>query len=202
MIKFVGQHWYDFGGLLLLAIVSFLIFNHESLSQLRVILLISFISLLLHELEEYRFPGSFPHMINTVMFHSDTPDRFPLNTKTAFIINVCLGWSIYILAILFADNALWIAISSLMVSLGNIFAHTFLFNIKGKTFYNSGMVTALLLFVPIIIYFLFYIHQNNIVHTTDYIIGILLGILFNYFGILKLIDLLKNKNTQYIFKTS
>lgn len=141
-------------------------------------------------------------MINTVMFHSDTPDRFPLNTKTAFIINVCLGWSIYILAILFADNALWIAISSLMVSLGNIFAHTFLFNIKGKTFYNSGMVTALLLFVPIIIYFLFYIHQNNIVHTTDYIIGILLGILFNYFGILKLIDLLKNKNTQYIFKTS
>lgn len=200
MIRFIERHWYDIGLFLIVSILFFLFLNFVNISHLRIILLISFISLLLHQLEEYRFPGGFPQMLNKVMFHSNTPDKFPLNTKTAFVINVYLGWSIYFLAIFFVDKALWIAIISLMISLGNSIAHIFLFNIKGKTFYNPGMITCLLLFVPIIIYFLFYIHHNNIVNISDYVIGVPLGILFNYFGIFKLIDLFKDKNTKHVFR--
>lgn len=198
-MKFIARHWFDVGGLLAVVTILLLLFNYNTISPLRIILLVSFISLLFHQVEEYRFPGYFPGMVNTVMFNSKHPDRFPLNTQSAFIINVCFRWGVYILAIVFAEKALWIAIASLMISLGNVFVHIFLFNIKGKTFYNPGMATALLLFLPIIIYFFLYVQHNNVSQPMDYIIGIPLGIVLNYLGVLKIIDILKNKNTRFIF---
>lgn len=195
----IVKHWYDFGGLLALATAFFVLAHLRTLSSLRLLLLISFISLLLHQLEEYRFPGYFPHMLNKTLFHSKNPERFPLNPQSAFIINVCMGWSVYLLAVLFAEKALWLAIASLMISVGNIIAHTLLFNLKGKTFYNPGMATALLLFLPISIYFFWYIQQHHLSSPMDYGVGIVLGIFLNYFGVIQLIDILKNKHTPYSF---
>lgn len=198
-MKKLTMHWFDFGGLVALVLLCFILFNYWHLSVLRIILLLSFVSLLLHQVEEYRFPGYFPGMLNRALYKSSNPDRFPLNAKSAFIINVCLGWSVYFLAAFFAEKVLWIAIASFMISIGNIVAHTILFNIKGKTFYNPGMLTSLLLFLPISIYFFLYIQQYNLSHPIDYIVGISIGILLNYLGVIKLIDILKDKNTHFIF---
>jgi hypothetical protein len=52
---------------------------------------LSLISLFLHQAEEYRYPGYFPGMVNLVMFASPQPDRYPLNTNTALIVNVVIG---------------------------------------------------------------------------------------------------------------
>lgn len=161
---------------------------------------LSLITLFFHQLEEYRIPGTFPGMINTAMFKSDSPDRFPLNTNTAFLINVLLGWGIYFMAALFAEKAMWLGIAAIMISMGNVIAHTFLFNIKGKTFYNAGMVTCLLFFVPCIYYFISIVCKNNLVSTNDLWIGIPLGIALNYFGVLKMIEWLSDKNTNYVFE--
>lgn len=159
----------------------------------------SLISLFLHQLEEYRIVGTFPGMVNKVLFKSERPDRYPLNTNTAFLINVLEGWLLYFLAAVFAEKAMWLCIATLMISFGNIIAHTILFNIKGKTFYNAGLITCWLFFAPCIYFFFKIISNTNLVSLRDYIIGITLGVILNIFGVFKLIQWLAYKRTNYIF---
>ncbi len=145
-------------------------------------------------------PGTFPGMINTVLFHSDMPDRYLLNPNIAFIINVILGWTIYFLAALFAEKAIWLCIAAILISIGNTIAHTFLFNIKGKTFYNPGMITSWLFFVPCIYFFFHIAYKEVLITPIRYYIGIPLGVVLNVFGIFKMISWLADKSTKYIFE--
>ena len=196
------DRWYQIGiGLATVLSVALLVW-HDSLSSFRALLGVSLVSLFIHQFEEYQFPGGFPRMLNTAMFNSKQPDRYPLNPNTALIINTTIGWTLYALAFIFADRALWLAIASILVSAGNVFAHLILFNIKGKTLYNPGMFTALALFLPITIYFFVYITRHNLLHPLSLIVGLVLGALINYFGVLRLITLLANKNTRFTFKAS
>ncbi|MEO9257175.1 MAG: HXXEE domain-containing protein [Crocinitomicaceae bacterium] len=199
-MNFLRKHWYDLGGILAIILIGYVFFNYQLMSDYQIVMWISLISLFFHQLEEYRVVGTFPGMINSVMFKSETPDRFPLNTNTAFYINVFLGWGVYFLAAVFAEKAIWLGITSILVSVGNTIAHTFLFNIKGKTFYNAGMLTTWFLFVPVIYFFFHIIHSEHLVTATDYWIGIPLGVVLNYVGILKVIDWASDKNTPYIFE--
>ena len=196
-MNFMRLHWFDVGlGLALLTGV-FVFMNKPN--PLSLLLWGSLISLFLHQFEEYRYPGYFPGMMNTVRFSSKHPDRYPLNTNTALIVNVVIGWLAYLLAAVFGEKALWLAIATILVSMGNFFAHTFLFNIKGQTLYNPGMVTAILLFAPIAVYFGYFLLQGNLATFMDWVVGILLGLALNYFGVLKLIDWLKDEETEYVF---
>jgi len=196
-MNFMRLHWFDVG--LGLAFLTGGIVLLNKLNPLSLLLWGSLVSLFLHQFEEYRYPGYFPGMMNTVLFSSKHPDRYPLNTNTALIVNVFVGWLAYLLAAVFGEKALWLAIATILVSLGNFSAHTFLFNIKGQTLYNPGMVTAIFLFAPIAVYFGYVLIQGNLASFLDWVVGILLGIAFNYFGILKLIDWLKDENTGYVF---
>ncbi|MEO5950468.1 MAG: HXXEE domain-containing protein [Candidatus Saccharimonadales bacterium] len=199
-MKFLRNHWFHIGFVVAILFSTYLLSGLNQLSSFRILISISFVGLLLHQFEEYVLPGHFPRMINTVMFHSKTPNRYPLNPNTALIINVLLGWLLYILAIIFADHAVWLAVTSIMISIGNVVAHTFLFNIKGKTLYNPGMATALGIFLPTTIIFFQFVIQTNLLDVNNFIIGLVLGIILNYFGVLKMITLLGKKNTPYHFK--
>ena len=94
----------------------------------------------------------------------------------------------------------WLGMATILVSLGNFIAHTFLFNIKGGTLYNAGMATACFLFAPCVFYFFYIGYQFHLIPSIDYLTGIPLGIVLNVVGILKMIDWLKNKNSPYCFE--
>ncbi len=192
------KYWFDIGGVLALATLAFVYFN-TNLSRYDVVVWLSLVSLFLHQLEEYRIVGTFPGMVNTVMYHSTMPDRYPLNSNTALIVNVYVGWTAYLLAAVLGTTAIWLGIATILVSAGNTIAHTTLFNIKGKSIYNAGLATCWLFFVPCIYYFFHTIHTEKLVTTTDYLIGIPLGIILNV-SIFKLIDWLADKDTKYIFE--
>ena len=196
-MNFMRLHWFDIG--LGLALITGGILVQLKLNPLSFLLWVSLISLFLHQFEEYRYPGYFPGMMNTVMFSSKQPDRYPLNTNIAFIVNVFVGWLSYFLAAVFGERVIWLGIATILVSVGNFIAHTFLFNIKGKTLYNPGMFTAIVLFLPIATFFGYFLITDNSATPIDWIVGIILGIVLNVIGILKLIDWLKDKNTRYIF---
>jgi hypothetical protein len=196
-MNFMRLHWFDVG--FALAVITGGLLLLLKLNPLPLLLWVSLISLFLHQFEEYRYPGYFPGMMNTVMFSSKQPDRYPLNTNIAFIINVFVGWLSYFLAAVFGERVLWLGIATILVSIGNFIAHTFLFNIKGKTLYNPGLFTAIFLFLPISAYFGYLLIKGNLAAPIDWIIGIILGIALNVIGILKLIDWLKDENTKYIF---
>ncbi len=193
------KHWFDIGGVLSVLTILYIIIYRTQLTNYELIMWISLVSLFFHQLEEYRIVGTFPGMVNKVLFRSDNPDRFPLNPNTAFYINVFLAWGSYFLAAILAEKAIWLGIATIMVSIGNTIAHTFVFNIKGKTVFNAGMVTSLILFAPISFFFFKIITVEGLATITDFVVGILLGIVFNVVGVLKLIDWLKNYNTKYLF---
>lgn len=199
-MDFLRKHWYDIGGFLSIFVFAHILIHHEHLSRYQIVTWSSLLTLFLHQLEEYRMPGTFPGMLNTVLYHSAKPDRYPLNTNTAFIVNVVIGWTLYCVAAVLAEKAVWLGIATILVSTGNIIAHTFLFNIKGKTVYNAGLLTALLLFVPCVYFFFYIIHADNLVATGDYLIGVPLGIFVNVFGVLKLIDWMADKNSSHVFE--
>lgn len=192
--------WYDLGALLAIIVSVYISVNHSNMTNYQILMYLNLISLFLHQLEEYRIVGTFPGMVNTVMYKSKMPDRYPLNTNTSFIVNVVIGWISYFLAALFAEKAIWLGIATILVSIGNIVAHTFVFNFKGKTLYNAGLFTSWVLFVPCVYFFISIVDFNNLATTNDYIIGISLGLTLNFIGILKLIDWLANENTKYIFE--
>ncbi len=197
MLDWIRMHWFDLGIIFALVIGLFLFTG--TVTQISFILWLSFITLFIHQFEEYRYPGYFPGMMNIVMFASNKPDRYPLNPNISLIINVGIGWFFYFIAALYAESFIWLGIATILVSVGNFFAHTFLFNIKGKTVYNPGMATALILFLPLSLYFFYFVFENNLATMTDWIIGTILGLFLNVVGIIKLIDWLKDENTSYLF---
>ena len=199
-MNWLRRHWYDLGGFLSLIVFIHLFISHSDLTHYQLVMWMSLIALFMHQLEEYRIVGTFPGMVNTVMYNSTMPDRYPLNTNTAFYVNVVIGWTLYFFAALLAEKAVWLGIVTMMVSIGNITAHTTLFNIKGRTWYNAGLATSWLLFIPCVYFFFTIIHHEHLVTMIDYYIGIPVGIAANIVGILKLIGWMADKNTEYVFE--
>ena len=197
-MKFITRHWYDAGAVLSIGVLVCL-FQAKDLSNYDYVMWLSLVSLFWHQLEEYRIVGTFPGMVSRVMYQSDLPDRYPLNALTSAYINVLVGWLSYLLAALLGKDAVWLGIATILVSLGNTVAHTIVFNVKGKTFYNAGLATCWLFFVPCIYFFFATIHKEQLVTVTDYLIGVPLGIVLNVVGILKLIDWFADRETKYVF---
>lgn len=199
-MNYIRNHWFDIGGITAAVMHAVLLFSYQKLSDYQLLMLLNLTALFLHQLEEYRWPGTFPGMLNRVMFNSNLPDRYPLNSNTSLIINVFVGWTVYLLAIIAGSSRVWMGMAAILVSLGNIVVHTFVFNLKGKTFYNAGLISCWLFFAPCVFFFFIIIHQQDLVSTTDYLIGIPLGIAINIFGVLKPIKWLADRNTTYIFE--
>ncbi|MGD0879879.1 MAG: HXXEE domain-containing protein [Anaerolineales bacterium] len=196
-MNFLRLHWFDLGIALAAMVGGFVLIAHPT--GIALLLWLNLIALFLHQFEEYRYPGYFPGMMNKVMFASPQPDRYPLNPQIALIVNLVVGWLAYFLAAVFGEKAHWLGIAAILVSAGNFIAHSFLFNIKGRTRYNPGMVVAILLFLPLTVIFFVLVIQQHSASALDWVLGIILGIVLNYVGILKMIDLFKDKNTNYIF---
>lgn len=199
-MNLLRKHWFDLGGLFAVIAGAQVATGYKTMTTQQLILWLSLVSLFIHQLEEYRYPGYFPGMVNSAMYNSDQPDRYPLNTQTSFIVNVVMGWLAYLLAAIFAGQFVWLGIATVLISLGNFVAHTFMFNIKGRTFYNPGMFTGVVLFLPIAIWYYSTIVKDPHTAMIDWLIGIPLGILLNYLGIIKLIDWMADRNTTYVFE--
>lgn len=196
-MNFFRYHWFDFALLLTVTLAVALYITQPT--GMTLLLWLSLGSLFLHQVEEWRYPGYFPGMVNKAMFNSDLPDRFPLNANSGMLVNVVLGWGGYVLAALFWKHAMWLAIATILVSVGNIIAHTFIFNIKGKTFYNPGLITSWIFFVPITYWFFDDVISQKLATPLDWSIGLVLGIALNYFGVYRMIIWLGDKNTPYVF---
>jgi len=104
-----------------------------------------FAALLLHQTEEWFWPGSFLPWMNQTVLGSDDPE-FPIDRRTAFVINVVLGWSGSFAAAR-PDIAAAPATALYVSHFGNAALHVSWAASKRK--YDPGVVTAVLTLIPV-----------------------------------------------------
>jgi len=191
-VRYAERHWFDVGAKIGLALAIWLIIVGSTMDTITLILWISLLTLFAHQVEEWRWPGWFPGMLNVVLFRSDDPWRFPLNVRSGLVVNVVVGWGSYLLAALFGERALWLAMATILVSLGNCVLHLIVIPIRGRIPYNPGMATSLVLFLPVSVWF--FVTAWSSMSVGDVVVGLLLGIVLNVGGVIGVIRALEDRD--------
>src|SRR5215210_5962509 len=94
------DNWFNVGAVLAMAIAGALALSHQRLSRSWLFSALNLAALMVHQFEEYGFPGWFPGLLNAGVFKSDKPDRYPLNTNSALYVNAVAGYPFYLLPVL------------------------------------------------------------------------------------------------------
>ena len=191
-MRFAERHWFDVGAVLGIALAIWLVIAGSGMDTITLILWISLLTLFAHQVEEWRWPGWFPGMLNVVLFRSDDPWRHPLNVRSGLVVNVVVGWTSYLLAALFGAGLLWLAMATILVSVGNCVLHLLVIPIRGRMPYNPGMATSLFLFLPVSVWF--FIVAWPQMSVADIVIGLLLGVALNVGGVIGVIRALEDRN--------
>lgn len=197
-MKFWRRNWYYIGGLLFVVLSFFMGFwGVRLLSHIQVIMVFSFMAMLVHQFEEYGWPGGFPSIVNIMQFkEKEIPDRYPFNQNLTFIDNVFTTYTFYIVPIFF-PHLIWLALAQTLAGLLQLPAHGIVMNRTLKSIYNPGLGATVFLQTPLAIYMIWYVHTNNIATGWDFILGAI-GSIVGYalcFGLPVL--LLRNRNSKY-----
>ena len=201
-MDFYRKHWPDVGAGLAtcisIGLVVFMMRSRKNHSRAQVLSAWNFVALLLHQFEEYRIPGYFPGQFNAGVLKSEIPDRYPLNTQTAMIVNTFLGHSTYLLPVIFPKKV-WLGLATVLTGFGQVVIHGIVFPLRARARYGPGFVTALCLHLPIGIGYIRQIRRESPVKPSDWIKGVISFIVFAVGGIALPIFLLRDKESPYRF---
>ena len=172
-MKFWRRNWYYIGGVLFVALAFFMGFWGSMFSRIQVILIYSFMAMLVHQFEEYAYPGGFPSISNMVVFgEKKAPDRYPLHANQCWISNVLLTYPFYIVPV-FLPNVIWLGLAQVLLGMIQIFAHGIVVNVRLKSPYNPGLGATVLLQLPLGVYYIGYVTTNHLASTGDLVIGVI-----------------------------
>jgi Protein of unknown function with HXXEE motif len=201
-MKFFRRHWYNIGLVVAIITLVYLLFSWHSILIVRRLILLNFVAILLHQFEEYGFPGGEPAIINMVIRPSQTPDRFPLNQNSAMVINVLASYTFYLIPFYFPD-IVWLGLAPVLFGFSQFIVHGIITNLKLKSFYNPGLGAVVLLHIPIGVYYIYEIHLAGLDTIWNWVIGIIYMIAFTYISLVKMTyDWLSKKESPYYFSTS
>ena len=198
LMNIIRRHWYNIGGVIAIVAIAWLFIFWNDMGLLQKLMLMSFIAILIHQFEEYGFPGGEPSITNMVMQPSDTPNRYPLNQNSAMVANVIAAF-IYLIPV-FLPNIIWLGLAPILIGLSQFIVHGILTNIKMKTIYNPGLGAVVFLHIPIGAYYIYYILSNGLSSGWDWLIAFVYMIIILRVVLMKLTyDWLADKNSKYVF---
>ncbi len=131
---------------------------------------------MIHETEEYIFPGGFVKFFNTdTIFSKDPPELdSPVTPGYGFFVNMSI-WIMAIIGGLTANILPWIGMGIIIFQLLiNGIQHTVLLQLK-KPGYNPGFLTTWLVLNPFCIVTIFYALKFNILTSMDWILAFIVG---------------------------
>lgn len=110
-------------------------------SPIQVILILSFMAMPAHQVEEYGYPGGFPTVTNLMVTgEKDIPDRYPLNANQCTISNTLLTYLFYIAAMR-SPGLVSLGLAQVGLGLFQILAHRIAVPVRIKRLYNPGLAT-------------------------------------------------------------
>ncbi len=176
----INRIWQRTGGILSILIIAIIIVRWQENTDLEILSLLFWLHLailMLHEFEEFVYPGGFKEFFNTktVFALSDPQENVPLNETIIFYINMG-AWILFALAALLTNVAPWLGVMMVVFNIVNIVGHIGIFQIKNKG-YNPGLITTLVLLTPFSVYVFWFTIDSGILTTFEYVISIIGGIL-------------------------
>lgn len=201
-MKFLLRHFYNISVIIGIFIIIGTIIFWQDLNTLQRLSLFNLAILNFHFFEEFGYPGGFPKFANTMFAYKNSPrpDRFPLNQMSAFLTNWGTAVVLYIPPIIFPD-AIWFGLAPILFGgLAQLIGHGIVNNKMLGTYYNAGLATVVFGHFPIALIYIIYIHSHNLVSFWDYIIAIIIMILWYVVGIRIFITKgFESKNSPYPF---
>ncbi len=199
-MKFWRRYWYLIGGALFVALAFFMgLWGCGHLPRIQTILIFSWMAMLVHQVEEYAFPGGMPSITNMAVFREkEAPRHYIFNSQQCFICNVFLCYIFYLLAIFF-PNVIWLGASQVLCVIVQLAAHGVLINICIKDIYNPGLAATVFLQIPVAIYYIWYVVQNYPGQIWQIWIGIPGAIIAMLIVFIVPVFLMRNRKTRYPF---
>ncbi len=198
MLDRYRQDWPRVGALLGMGIAGATALSSKRLSRPQRFAALNFAALTAHQYEEYEDPGYFPGQFNAGVLHSDEPDRYPLNTNTALIVNVPLAYTFYALPIAFPRQRV-LGIAPVLFGFLQAAGHGTIFPRLAGDRYSPGFLASLLLHVPIGVNYLRALHAEEPIKRSDLAKAAVYNLAFAISSIAGPNILLKNKNSPYRF---
>lgn len=201
-MNFYRNNWYKLTFVAFVFLSFFMGFwGVNILTPIQQILMFSFMALLVHQFEEYVLPGGGPVVINKANFGEKVNYRnYPGNMQSAMIVNNS-AYIFYIAAIIF-PKFIWLGLGTMFFNLFQLIGHGLKMNKGMRTWYNPGLASVIFLFVPISIYYMFFIVNNELVTPLDWVAGALTFIIATLLTTILPVQLLKNVNSPYVVPES
>ncbi len=184
-------------GLILAIYISVLsiLFVRES-NFIVFLLLIQTPLYMLHETEEYLFPGGFETFFNQNIFKIKEGNG-PLNKNFIVVVNITLVWIILplfaLLSLKSLSFGLWIPYFTIFAGIAHI-----ALSIKSKKLYNPGLLISLILNIPIGSAIVFYLYKNGYINNLFLNFNLLIGLLINLLLPILGLIILKNYKKKII----
>lgn len=201
-MRFVLRHFYNISFLIGIITIAGTFVFWKDLSFLQGLALLNFAVINFHFFEEFGFPGGFPMFCNTMFGYKNSPkpDRFPLNQMSALVTNWGTAIVLYLPPIFF-PNAIWFGLAPILFGgVAQLLVHGVVNNRMLKRFYNAGLAVVLFGHLPIAVLYIRYITINNMANFWDYLIGIVIMVLWYVVGVRLIINKsFENMNSPYPF---
>jgi len=198
-MRFFRRHWYEVGAVVAVGAVGGLALMWQDMGVLQRLLLTNFIVLLVHQYEEYGWPGGEPAIMNMVLQRSSTPDRYPLNQLSAMVVNVPGAYGFY-LAPVFFPTVIWLGLAPVLFGILQFVVHGVVTNVKLRSVYNPGLAAVVLGHIPVGACYLYHIHAQGLASVWDWVFGVAYMLAFQLVCLMKMTyTWLADRDSPYAF---
>lgn len=197
-MNLLRKYWQDIGAIVAVVVCAYLLVEYPNIQEVSVILWLSFVSILIHQFEEYRWPGYFPGIFNIVIFKSAIPERYPLNSQSAMVINLLIAYIFYLVPVFFTEQ-IWLGLAPVLMGFFQLIWHGVFANIKAKTIYNPGLLAVLFFHIPVGYRYIDYLVSHDLATKYNWILGIVYFAIATYILIVKGNMWMKNEKSPFSF---
>lgn len=192
------KQWPRVGGVLAMGVGGAATLAASRMPKSRLVSLLNFGALLVHQYEEYQDPGYFPGQFNKGLFNSDRPDRYPLNTNSALCVNTAFAYPFYLAPILF-PKVKWVGIAPVVFGMMQAVGHGIIFPAKAGDKYSPGFLASIFLHVPLGIVYFGAVREEGGVTRADMAKGIAYTAAFAVIGVAGPNLVMNDKDSPYAF---
>ena len=144
--KLILNTWAKLGFVFTALIASLVLYYDSNLSEPKSWFWLHFGLLLLHQFEEYEYPGGFKKFFLEVIWKKEKIIKYPLNDLSIILINVVFGWTAYLYSAISNIQSIELAYGLIGITILNGLMHTIL-AVKHRR-YNPGLVSGFFLMIP------------------------------------------------------